>query len=136
MVGFMSEGRKLNGQHNTPQPPQVQPPHTVMSAETPVAYYTPPNIAITPSSIKWAFAAVVSVLALMPAGLLDRYLMPARQSDMDTVTAVVRVLQQGQAETAKAVERLTVAVDNLSGIVEGVRNAQQAVRVPVPKAKR
>lgn len=136
MVGFLQmNGGKMNGQH----PPQqdYRPPaqgHAPLSPDTPLAFYTP--IAITPNTIKWVFAAIVAGLTLMPAGLLDRYLMPARQSEVDTISAVVKLLQQGQTETAEAVKRLTLAVDNLSGIVEGVRNAQQAVRIVAPKAKR
>jgi hypothetical protein len=140
MADTMTGHRKMNGQHDlSASPPPAHQP--VLNGDTPVAYYTP--IAITPNTIKWVFAAIVAALTLMPAGLLDRYLMPARQSELDQWVKVVQVLQQGQkdisetvAKVSVAVERVTLAVDNLAGIVEGIRQTQQAVRAVVPKAKR
>jgi len=112
-------------------------------------------IVIAPSTLRWAFASVMAVLALMPNGFADRYLKPAAQSELDQWVKVVQVLQQGQKEIADtvgklqrdtvemvgkvstSVERVTVAVDNLSGIVTELKNApKQAVRAVTPKAGR
>lgn len=117
----MMAGTYMNGQQQ-PQPPQTATV-PVMDANTPVAYYQP--IAITPATIKWIAGAVVAALALMPSGFLDRYMLPAKDSEVQALTAIVKVLQQGQQETSDAVKRLTLAVDNLSGIVD---------KLPKPKS--
>jgi hypothetical protein len=128
--------RMLNGTGVVMQSAQEgstqSPPLNVLGANTPVAYYQP--IAITPATIKWLCAGAVAWLALMPSGFLDRYLSPAKDSDLKALTAIVQVLQQGQADTAKAVERLTLAVDNMSGILAEVKN--RPARVVLPKAAR
>jgi hypothetical protein len=104
---------------NGTQPSQPHGVPQVMSADTPVAYYQP--IAITPSTIKWAAAGIIGVIwSMYTADYLYR---PARQSEFEALTKVVQVIQQGQAETSKAVERLTLAVDNLSGIVTTIKGA-------------
>jgi len=101
----------------------------VMDANTPVAYYQP--IAITPATIKWIAGAVVAALALMPSGFLDRYMLPAKDSEVQALTAIVKVLQQGQQDTSDAVKRLTLAVDNLSGLVDRMQTLKNAA----PKLK-
>jgi len=101
----------------------------VMDANTPVMYYQP--IAITPATIKWIAGAVVAALALMPSGFLDRYMLPAKDSEVQALTAIVKVLQQGQQDTSDAVKRLTLAVDNLSGLVDRMQTLKNAA----PKLK-
>lgn len=120
----------MNGQYQQEQ--QAAPQTTtvpVMDANTPVAYYQP--IAITPATIKWIAGAVVAALALMPSGFLDRYLLPAKDSEVQALTAIVKVLQQGQQDTSDAVKRLTLAVDNLSGLVDRMQTLKNAA----PKLK-
>ena len=114
---------------NGTQPQQQTATVPVMDANTPLAVYTP--IAITPGTIRWIFGAVVAALALMPSGFLDRYLLPAKDSEVQALTAIVKVLQQGQSETSDAVKRLTLAVDNLSGLVDRL----QTVKNVAPKIK-
>jgi hypothetical protein len=122
----------MNGS-TQPQPEQrvVQP----MGPETPVAYYQP--VAITPGTIKWVagcLAAALIFLSGLPAA--ERYMKPAAQSDLDVLSKVVQVLQTGQAETKVAMERLTLAVDNLSGIVNELRqNSAKRMAVPTPKMR-
>jgi hypothetical protein len=109
-----------NGQLQPGGTPTVYPP---MTDATPLAYYQP--FAITPSTIKWFGGMVCAIIVtLHGSGWL---FMPAKQDDMTALTRIVQTLQQGQAETNKAVERLTVAVDNLSGIVDGVKQATKQV---------
>jgi hypothetical protein len=109
-----------------PQPSSPQGVPHVMSMETPVAYYQP--IAITPATVKWVIGAVIGILVMMPAGVIDRYLNPAGRGELDALVKVVQTVQQAQDESRRAVERLTVAVDNLSGIVNDVREAGKIVK--------
>ncbi len=140
MVGFLNmSGHKMNGQHAPA--PQDYPPRE-FTASTPLATYQP--IAITANTIKWIIGGAIAALLAMPDGMIDRYVNPAKQKDMEALQVIVRTLQEGQHQikTAqdnanRAVERLTLAVDNLAGIVESVKSApRQAVQAVVPKAKR
>lgn len=99
-----------------------------MGPDTPLAYYTP--VAITPGTIKWFGGAVlglIGLLATMPVA--ERYMMPAKQSDLDGIAAIVKVMQQGQTETKQTLDRLTIAVDNLSGIVDGMRRGTKSAKL-------
>jgi hypothetical protein len=122
------------GPHTQPgERPRVPP--VAMTSETPVAYYQP--IAITPGTIKWVAGLLVGGLVFL-SGLpaAERYMRPAPQSEMDSLSKVVQILQQGQSETQKAVERLTIAVDNLSGIVAELKSASgKKMAVPTPKLR-
>jgi hypothetical protein len=113
----------MMGVHMNGAVPQPQ----VLSEHTPVAYYTP--IAITPASIRWLVGGTIAMVwSLIAAGVL---FIPAKQTDLETLTKVVQVIQTGQADAKLAVERLTVAVDNLSGIVDGMRRLKNSA----PKMK-
>jgi hypothetical protein len=124
----MRMGDYMNGAQ--PQVQQQQQPPAVLTPDTPLAYYTP--IAITPGTIKWFMGAIVGVIGfLATAPVAERYLNPAKQSDLETLTKVVQVIQTGQAESRAALERLTLAVDNLAGIVTEIKQAKNAA----PKLK-
>lgn len=115
----------MNGQTQQPQP-------VPMSDSTPLAYYQP--VAITPGTIKWVAACVVGLVGfLASAPIAERYINPAKNSDLQALTAIVQVIQTSQKESHDALARLTMAVDNLSGIVAGLK---QTAAVVVPKAKR
>lgn len=113
--------------------PQAAQP---LNDQTPVAYMQP--FVITPASIRWIVGgAIAAIWSLYTADFIYR---PAKATDLETLTKVVQVIQTGQAETAKAVERLTLAVDNLSGIVADIRAqraaAAAAVKIPAPRVNR
>lgn len=115
-------GVHMNGTGQTPQP---------LGIDTPVAYYQP--IAITPASIKWVVMGVIGgIWSLIAAGVL---FIPAKQTDLETLTKVVQVIQTGQADAKIAVERLTVAVDNLSHLVDNMRRTGTALKNSAPKVK-
>jgi hypothetical protein len=106
-----------NGMLQPGAPPSVPP---TMSADTPLAYYTP--IAITPGTIKWFMGAVFGIITFLAATpVAERYLMPAKDTDLQTLTKIVAVINTKQEETNAAVKRLTEAVDNLSGIVSTIK---------------
>jgi hypothetical protein len=121
-------GAHMNGSMNTSDGPQ----HMTLGVDTPVAYYQP--IAITPSVIKWLVGGIIAAIwSLQASGWL---FLPAKQTDMETLTRVVQVLQTGQNDAKVAIERLTLAVDNLSGIVVAKTPAPAAPRPrPRPIAK-
>lgn len=121
-----------NGQHHTQAQPQPEPPrYPAMGPETPVAYYTP--IAITPSTIKWFIAATVGIMGfLASAPIAERYLMPAKDSDLQNYVRIVEAMRDEQSKSRDSIARLTVAVDNLSGIVNQMRVAAG----PVTRARR
>ncbi len=115
----MMAGDYMNGQ----QAQQQQP--AALTTDTPIAYYQP--IAITPGTIKWVIGAVVGIIGfLASAPVAERYLNPAKQSDLETLARVVQVIQTGQAESREALNRLTLAVDNLAGIVTEIKQAKNA----------
>lgn len=110
-------GMAMNSQH---QPPAVQP-----TMDTPIAYYQP--IAITPGTIKWAAGGLIAAIwSLYTADYLYR---PAKDSDLQAVKAVVEIVRSEQQETRKTVERLVVATDNMSGLIDSLK---QSIRVPQP----
>lgn len=124
MVNGSGDHMQMPGTPQSPQP---------LGPDTPVAYYQP--IAITPSGIKWLCGAVLAVLVAMPSGVMDRYLSPAKDSELKALQVIVQTVQQQQTEfqrqmegTRDALSRLTLAVDNLSGIVDGLKKVpRQAV---------
>lgn len=112
----------MNGLGQPPGYPGVPP---AMSTDTPVAYYTP--VAITPGTIKWLAGAIVSIIGfLATAPVAERYMMPAKQADLEILTKVVQVLQTGQNDGKLAMERVTLAIDNLAGIVANMKSAAAA----------
>lgn len=117
-----------NGAQQPNEPARVPPG---MGPETPIAYYTP--IAITPSTIKWFIAATVSIMGfLASAPIAERYLMPAKDSDLQAYVRIVETLRSEQEKSREAISRLTLAVDNLSGIV----NSMKLSASPITKARR
>lgn len=117
-----------------PTPPYQAHPAQLppgIGTDTPLAYYQP--IAITPGTIKWVAGAVASVMLFLAGSpIAERYMSPAKQSDLVIMQEIVKTLQVGQHEQRTALERLTLAVDNLAGIVTGL---QQSAKVVIPKAK-
>lgn len=119
----------MNGAVNQPQASQPLPPG--VGVDTPIAYYQP--IAITPGTIKWIAGMIGGVMIFLAGSpMAEKYLNPAKQSDLVLMQEIVKTLQIGQTEQRDALQRLTLAVDNLSGIVAGM---QQTARAVVPRAK-
>lgn len=102
-----------------------------MSQDTPLAYYTP--IAITPGTIKWFFGAMLGIVGFLAATpVAERYMMPAKDSDLQSVRMIVEGMRGELKESRDAIARLTLAVDNLSGIVAQMRTAAG----PLSRSKR
>jgi len=103
------------------QEPQARRDHyPVMGPETPLAVYTP--VAITATTIKWFLGTIAGTIAVLAASpIADRYMMPAKDSDLQNVIAIVETLRTEQAKNRDVIARLTVAVDNLSGVVDQIK---------------
>ena len=78
-----------------------------------MAYYQPS--VITLATVRWIVGGIIGgIWSMYAAGWL---FLPAKQSDLHALTQVVQTLDTAQKESRDAIARLTVAVDNLSGIV-------------------
>lgn len=120
---------QMNGAVNQPQVSQPLPLGVGM--DTPIAYYKP--IEITPGLIKWFMGCTVALMGfLASAPMAERYLNPAKQSDLAVIQEIVKTLQTGQSEQRVALDRVVLALDNLSGLVAGM---QQTARAVVPRSK-
>lgn len=122
MVNGSGDHMQMPGTPQSPQP---------LGPDTPVAYYQP--IAITPAVIKWLVLGVIGAIWSMNA---SGYLfVPAKDSELKALQTIVQTVQQQQTDfqrqmegTRDALSRLTLAVDNLSGIVDGLKKVpRQAV---------
>ena len=95
---------------------------------TPVIHVQP--ITISLAQVRWAvFGIIGAIWSLYTADYLYR---PAKATDLEAIARVVQTLDIAQKESRDAVSRLTLAVDNLSGIVSrlpGPKNAVKALRI-------
>jgi hypothetical protein len=78
------------------------------------------QISLTSGQI-WKIGSVIigSIISAYGAGYL---FLPAKQSELEALTKLVVTIQEAQSRNAESVNRLTVAVDNLSGIVTDIKN--------------
>lgn len=86
-----------------------------------------PAVTINQINLTWPqiLSAAGSVIAAIWSAYAAGWLfLPAKESELKEVTKVVEVLQTGTKSNREAIERLTVAVDNLSTIVERINQAQ------------
>jgi len=126
--GDMVGVKGMNGQAT--QAPQAQPNPAYgvpqpMGHDTPLAYYQPS--VITLATVRWIVGGVIGAIwSLYAAGWL---FLPAKQSDLEALTRVVVALDTAQKESKGAIERLTVAVDNLSNIVTRLPSQKNPVGV-------
>jgi hypothetical protein len=122
MANERFKGAGMNGTHEVKPLEGPARSHT-MNEDTPIAYYTP--VAITPGTIKAFLAAVVGIIGFLAVTpVAERYMMPAKDSDLQAVRVIVDTMRSELKESRDAVARLTLAVDNLSGIVNQMRTAQ------------
>jgi hypothetical protein len=92
------------------------------------------QINLTAAQIWSLGAAVVGAIMSMYAG--GYLFLPAKESELKEVTKIVEVLKEDTGSNRMAIERLTIAVDNLSGIVAVMAQKQNepvAVEPPAPR---
>ncbi len=104
---------------------------------------TPPLVTINQINLTaaqiWSVGATVvgAIMSMYAAGYL---FLPAKESELKEVTKIVEVLKQDTATNRQAIDRLTTAVDNLSGIVAVMAQDQnrrlQEVEPPAPPPAR
>jgi hypothetical protein len=120
----------MNGMHPS-QPEPTRQSYPAMSETTPLAVYTP--VAITAGTIKWFLGGVLGLIAFLAGTpIAERYMMPAKDSDLKSLVAIVDTMRNDLKESREAISRLTQAVDNLSGIV----NSMKLATAPITKARR
>lgn len=120
----------MNG--SSAQPPQQQQQEPPAYDQTALAVFQP--VVITPaligSAVKWISGAVVAVVGIMSAANgFERYMLPAKDSDLKLWVEVVKGVQQAQGEQKQSIDRLTLAVDNLSSEISIMRKAPRASAV-------
>lgn len=83
------------------------------------------NLGLSAKQILAGFGGLSAAIATATtAGWL---FLPAKNSDLQAVKAVVEIVRSEQQTSRDAVARLTVAVDNLAAVVEGLRQAPPRV---------
>lgn len=116
----------MNGQHQ-------QSPPSPQTTDTPLAYYQP--VAITGGTIKWIAGAIASVMMFLAASpVADRWMMPAKDSELKALQGVVELMRQQHMDLQKQMEttrdamaRLTLAVDNVAGVVADLKQTPPKV---------
>lgn len=103
-----------HAQHDGPPTVNVTNNSTVPPSQ-PLVTITPPAIRITGAQIWAAILAIPATVALLTSqGWLY---VPAKNSEVQPLVAIVQTLQKGQEDTTEAIRRLTEAVDNISNLV-------------------
>ena len=117
--------------------------------QPPSAYDVPPtesavvkiDLGLSGRQIIGAFTAIGTfIVTAFTAGWL---FLPARDSDLKTLQGVVEIVRQQQQDfqrqleaSREAVVRMTMALDNLSGVVEGLRQTPPKVIEKIIQAPR
>jgi hypothetical protein len=84
-----------------------------------------PNIVNVNFGLSWKqITAAFAGLALTISGAVGSgaLFLPARDSDVQGVKQIIEQMRRDQNESRDALSRLTLAVDNLSGIVDGMKS--------------
>jgi hypothetical protein len=86
---------------------------------------------------KQLLAGVMAVCTLIGSGAFGGWLfMPARATDLDALKGIVELVRTEQQTNKEAIQRMTQAVDNLAGVVDGLRQAPPRVIERVPASRR
>lgn len=116
--------KKVNGRLEHREAPDV----IASDMNAPVIHVSP--ISISLAQVRWAVLGLIGAIwSLYSAEYLYR---PAKHSDVEAISRVVQTLDIAQRESREAISRLTVAVDNMSGILTRLpspKNASKALRV-------
>jgi hypothetical protein len=108
--------------------PSVPP---AMTPDTPILQIAP--LALSTAQLRWMFGAIIG--GIWSAYLAGWLFLPAKDSDVQSLRGVVQIVQQEQEKSRDTLNRLTLAVDNLSGIVDRLSNApRQELERLVPRA--
>jgi hypothetical protein len=78
------------------------------------------DLGLTGKQIMMGLGGLASIVT---AGITAGWLfLPAKDADLRKLEGVVQIVTQKQEASNSAIERLTLAVDNLSGLVDGLKN--------------
>jgi hypothetical protein len=100
-------------------------PHGQHAPVQPVAGYAELQPAVTINQIQLTGRQIMALGSAVIGAIMSAYgagwlFMPAKDSDLKSLVQIVTTMQQQTDANRQAVERLTLAVDNLSGLVEGI----------------
>lgn len=134
----MGSGNGMASAYGTQQPPDAY--NAPQPTETAVVKI---DLGLSGRQILWALGSFATFLTTaFTAGWL---FLPARDSDLQTLRGVVEIVRQQQLDFQRqlessrdAVSRMTLAIDNLSGVVEGLRQAPPRVIekiLPAPRSR-
>jgi hypothetical protein len=132
----MGSGNGMASAYGTQQPPDAY--NAPQPTETAVVKI---DLGLSGRQILGAFTALGTFLVTaFTAGWL---FLPARDSDLKTLQGVVEIVRQQQLDFQRqleasrdAVSRMTMAIDNLSGVVEGLRQTPPKVIEKIIQAPR
>jgi hypothetical protein len=129
----MSAGKHMtNGQaqHNAQLGGHPSVPN-VMTPEQPILQIAP--MALSTAQLRWLAGAVIGgIWSAYAAGWV---FLPAKDSDVQSLRSVITIVQQEQEKSRDTLNRLTLAVDNLSGLVDRISTApRQELERLVPRA--
>lgn len=103
------------------------PPVMMPSSDHPIVNV---NFGLSWKQITAAFAGLaLTISGAIGSGAL---FMPAKESDLQSIRQIVEMMRGEQERNRDAISRLTLAVDNLSGIVNGMK----VTASPITKARR
>jgi hypothetical protein len=123
----MSDGgmRMPNGQYQPPYHHAQLPPYGpgsqgAAAAPAAEAAVIRIDLGLTGKQIMMGLGGLASIVT---AGITAGWLfLPAKDTDLRKLEGVVQIVTQKQEASNSAIERLTLAVDNLSGLVDGLKN--------------
>jgi hypothetical protein len=112
----MGSGNGMASAYGTQQPPDAY--NAPQPTETAVVKI---DLGLSGRQILAGFTAICTFL--VSAAAAGWVFLPARQTDLEAVSAIVRVVQQEQTKNQEIVSRLVLAVDNLASVVDQLKNA-------------
>lgn len=131
----MGSGNGMASAYGTQQPPDAY------NTQQPEASVIKIDFGLSGRQILAGLGAIGTFFATaITAGWL---FLPARDSDLKTLQSVVEIVRQQQTDFQRqleasrdAVARMTMAIDNLSGVVEGLRQTPPKVIEKIIQAPR
>lgn len=121
-----------NGQHQQTPQPQMDPGRYVTMGE-PISGGIKMNLDLSWRQIAVVFGGLWTIIGSL--GIGGVLFMPAKDSEFQPVRQAVDIMRTETAQNRESIARLTVAVDNLSHIVERFRDEvpEKVLEKVIPK---
>jgi hypothetical protein len=116
-------------------------PHGQPAPVQPMAGFGEMQPAVTINQIQLTGRQIMALGSAVIGAIMSAYaggwlFLPAKDSELKSLVQVVTTMQQQTDANRQAVERLTLAVDNLSGLVEGLGSEKPVVKRPLTRPVR